>query len=150
MPHISTKRKAETCQDSSGVPANKMSRHSSVADAPHSEDDEASSSHCEDTSKLVMIRRYCLIFADDADESWFEGDTPPVVARTEAIVSRVRAAAAANGQQLVPHKFTHGVKPYALNVEDGELWANIPESAVDAVATEFGQAIEAIVEEYAF
>lgn len=95
-----------------------------------------------------MVRRYCLIFADDAEDSWFSGDAPAVVARVQAIVSRF--VAAAGDKQLVAHKFTIGVQPYALNVEDGELWASIPETAIGAIAAEFGTAIEAIVEEYAF
>lgn len=149
---MSTKRKVlDAFQDSSSVPAvsHKLSRHSSVVTDGQLDDDDASSSHCEDTSKLVMIRRYCLIFADDADDSLFESDSP-VVARVEAVVARVVAAAADNGQQLVAHKYTQGVEPYALNAQDGELWCSIPESALDEIASEFGPALEAIVEEYAF
>ncbi len=131
--------------------SNKVSKHSDADDC----DADATSSQCEDASKLVMVRRYCLIFSDYADESLFATPTgnsadAPVVQRVAAVVERVKQAAAEHGVQMVPHKYTIGVELYALHADDGELWCSVPESCVVELHEEFGAALDCIVEEYAF
>lgn len=154
-----SKRKQESLCVSCTL-SNKVSKHSSVYDTDDSNDAQSmSSSQYEDTAKLVMVRRYCLIFSETADDSMFMSTSTsgsssnvdaPVVARVAAVVDRVKQAAAASGVQMVPHKFTLGVEVYALNAEDGELWCSVPESCVEELREEFGDALECVVEEYAF
>lgn len=115
-------------------------------------DDDATSSGCSSldcvADKVVVLRRYCIIYTEDVPESYFTSGAAEL--DIEAVVQDAVAEYKAAGLSLVEHAYAQGVKAYNAKGEDGEMWCNIPEQAVDAVIDALGDKLEDIFEECGF
>lgn len=102
--------------------------------------------HCD--SEDVLVRRYCIIYNEDVEDSYFVGE-PICQARAdvEAVVATHTATCASSGVCLVLHPFALGVCEFNVKADEGEMWCSIPETALEAVYAALHGKVDVIFEE---
>lgn len=104
-----------------------------------------------DDCKVIVMRRYCIIYDASVPDAYFAGGADSQACRdVDAVVRTHIAHYTCAGFSLVEHEYAQGVDPYNVKEEEGELWCNIPEDAVTAVVDALGDKLEDVFEEFGF